>query len=100
MPFFYLSNHVQTKIYIVVVIKRGVKLYFTPLFIIFAKNILAMYDITLCVGGECPLKNQCLRYTLPVLGRQDFFGAMPYDVEKKTCEHFYPLPVDEKDETT
>lgn len=45
-----------------------------------------MYDITLCDGGDCPLKNACFRYTAAILGRQDFFGSPPF--VGMDCEHF------------
>ena len=48
-----------------------------------------MYDITLCSGGECPFKAYCFRNTAEVLGRQDFFGTVPYHYSTKTCEYFY-----------
>jgi hypothetical protein len=47
-----------------------------------------MYDICLCAGENCPLKQDCFRYTAPILGRQDFFGAPPY--QHNACEYFLP----------
>jgi hypothetical protein len=47
-----------------------------------------MYDITLCSGGECPIKFRCFRYTAEILGRQAFFGGIPFDINKNSCEHF------------
>lgn len=46
------------------------------------------YDITLCGGGACPQKNFCYRYTAEVLGRQTFFGAIPYENTTKSCDFF------------
>ncbi|MFY7888643.1 MAG: DUF2934 domain-containing protein [Spirosomataceae bacterium] len=46
------------------------------------------YDITLCGGGDCPLKHFCYRNTAEVLGRQNFFGSMPFDMTTKSCEFF------------
>lgn len=45
-------------------------------------------DITLCVGGACPIKKFCQRCTAPVYGRQDFFGSMPFDISAKSCSFF------------
>ncbi len=46
------------------------------------------YDITLCGGGDCPLKHFCYRNTAEVLGRQNFFGSMPFDMATKKCDFF------------
>jgi hypothetical protein len=46
-----------------------------------------MYDISLCTGYECPLRNTCLRFTLEVFGRQSFMLS-PYNKQTQTCEHF------------
>ncbi len=48
-----------------------------------------MYDMCMCGGKDCPLKNDCYRFTGEVLGRQDFFGSAPYDLITQSCEHFY-----------
>lgn len=47
-----------------------------------------MEDITLCGGGNCPLKQNCYRYTAEVFGRQDFFGSLPFDFAANECVHF------------
>lgn len=47
------------------------------------------YDIAKCMGGDCPLKNDCYRFTSETLGRQDFFGSVPYNLKDKSCEHFW-----------
>ena len=47
-----------------------------------------MEDITLCSGGNCPLKKNCYRYTAEVFGRQDFFGSIPFDFAVNQCAHF------------
>jgi hypothetical protein len=46
------------------------------------------YDITLCAGGDCPIKNFCHRHTAEVLGRQDFFGTLPFNFSSKKCTYF------------
>lgn len=45
-----------------------------------------MLDITLCGGGECPLKYACFRFTAEAYGRQDYFGSVPF--KAGNCEHF------------
>ncbi len=47
------------------------------------------YDITLCSGEGCPVKKYCERSTLEVLGRQDFFGTVPFDTVTRDCRFFY-----------
>ena len=44
--------------------------------------------MTMCSGGECPLKSNCIRCTGVVYGRTDFFGSPPFDKIEGTCEHF------------
>jgi len=34
------------------------------------------------------LKNNCLRFTSEICGRQDFFGKAPYNKLDLTCEHY------------
>ncbi|WP_394994051.1 hypothetical protein, partial [Emticicia sp.] len=46
------------------------------------------YDITLCAGGDCPIKQFCNRHTAEILGRQDFFGSIPFDFFNKNCSFF------------
>ncbi len=47
------------------------------------------YDITLCDGQHCPLKETCLRYTATIHARQDFFGKPPYEERKQHCQHYW-----------
>ncbi|MBP7281589.1 MAG: DUF2934 domain-containing protein [Leptospiraceae bacterium] len=47
------------------------------------------YDITFCGGGNCPLKENCLRFTGIAFGRQDFFGNIPYDFVNSNCDYFW-----------
>jgi hypothetical protein len=35
------------------------------------------YDITLCPGQNCPIKQNCSRFTDEILGRQDFLAKLP-----------------------
>lgn len=45
-------------------------------------------DLTMCTGGECPEKQNCLRSTKAKYGRVDFFGIVPYNFTNKSCEYF------------
>lgn len=46
-----------------------------------------MPDITMCEGKECPIKNQCYRYTANPSDYQSYFAESPWDGEK--CEMFW-----------
>ncbi len=46
------------------------------------------YDVTMCDGGECPRKEDCLRFTGERYARQDFFGSPPYNKQTGECELF------------
>jgi Protein of unknown function (DUF2934) len=47
------------------------------------------YDITMCVGGDCPIKKLCYRHNAEIEGRQDFFGNLPFDFTKNSCDSFW-----------
>lgn len=47
-----------------------------------------MNDLCRCSGGGCLLKNNCLRHTAAVYGRQDFFGTPPYESTSNTCNYY------------
>ena len=47
------------------------------------------YDITFCAGQDCPIKENCLRFTGVAYGRTNYFGSLPYDFTKKHCEHYW-----------
>ncbi|MEO0933465.1 MAG: DUF2934 domain-containing protein [Cyanobacteria bacterium J06641_2] len=54
-------------------------------------------DITLCPGENCPIKQNCYRFTLQVMGRQNFFTQIPYNSSTNSCKHFISnLPREEK----
>lgn len=54
-------------------------------------------DITHCCGQGCPLNKTCLRCTRVVMGRQNFFGACPYDFAKNACVYYWSdKPSDDK----
>lgn len=38
-----------------------------------------MADLTMCRGGECPLKNRCYRYTASPDEHQSYFVEIPGD---------------------
>lgn len=48
-----------------------------------------MADISMCEGKDCPIKQECYRYTAPVNEyRQAYFVYVPYDHAYKGCEYF------------
>ena len=48
-----------------------------------------MPDFTMCVGGDCPLKDNCYRYTAePNEYRQSVFCTIPYN-EEGGCYYFW-----------
>lgn len=49
------------------------------------------YDITMCPGDDCPLRDGCYRYLAVAAGRQDWFGATPYDRAAQRCAHFWDV---------
>lgn len=46
-----------------------------------------MADITKCYGKDCPIKDNCYRFTAPASFFQYFFIEVPYKEDK--CEHFW-----------
>ena len=46
-----------------------------------------MPDISMCKGEDCPLKNQCYRYTATPCEYQSYFVDPPYIEDE--CEFFY-----------
>lgn len=53
------------------------------------------YDMTMCPGQNCPIKQNCSRFTDEILGRQDFFGEAPYNFTTNSCEYFISNHPDE-----
>lgn len=47
------------------------------------------YDITMCMGGDCPIKKLCYRHNAEIEGRQDFFGNLPFNFVTNSCESFW-----------
>ncbi len=49
-----------------------------------------MPDITMCSGGDCPLKETCYRYkATPSEFSQSYFIEVPYDQEYEACGHYW-----------
>jgi hypothetical protein len=46
-----------------------------------------MPDISMCKGEDCPLKNECYRYTATPCEYQSYFVDPPYIEDE--CEFFY-----------
>ena len=56
-----------------------------------------MPDITMCAGGDCPLKENCWRFRAPPEPRwQSWFSAVPFDHETGTCLSFAELTLGER----
>jgi hypothetical protein len=51
------------------------------------------YDISMCGGDNCPKKQLCYRFTAEIVGRQDFFGNIPFDFSTNSCEMFWKDPI-------
>jgi len=55
-----------------------------------------MPDITMCTGGECPIRERCYRFkATPSEYRQSYFAVVPYAVvdggERGECRHYVPV---------
>ena len=46
-----------------------------------------MLDITMCTGEECPLKENCYRYTAKPSDYQSYFVESP--IENEECKYFW-----------
>ena len=46
------------------------------------------YDITLCPGKNCPIRQNCYRFTDKIPGRKNFFASVPYQVTTNSCDYF------------
>ncbi len=46
-----------------------------------------MPDITMCHGGDCPMKDSCLRYTARPGSWQVYFVDLP--LERDKCSKFW-----------
>lgn len=48
-----------------------------------------MPDYTKCNGDDCPLKNNCYRFTGTPSAHQSYFSEVPYDHKLKTCTEYW-----------
>jgi len=48
-----------------------------------------MPDISMCKGKDCPLKENCYRYTATPSCYQTFFVNPPYNREKRECDYYW-----------
>ncbi len=49
-----------------------------------------MPDISMCVGGNCPKKDSCYRYTAtPTPKWQSYFCKPPYNKKTKACANYW-----------
>ena len=57
-----------------------------------------MPDISMCFGAECPLKEQCYRFTAkPDEFRQSYFADPP--IKDGKCDYFWPNKKKEDEKT-
>ena len=59
-----------------------------------------MADITLCEGHRmCGFKWNCKRYqSLPNDIYQSYFIKVPFNLEKMTCDYYYPIKYKRREE--
>lgn len=50
-----------------------------------------MPDISMCKGGDCPLKETCYRFKATPSDWQSYFGETPYNEEKKDCDYYWKI---------
>jgi hypothetical protein len=53
-----------------------------------------MVDITLCPGGPCPRKENCLRFKTKTGNMQSWFVEAPLDENDMTCIYFIPVDLE------
>ena len=46
------------------------------------------YDMAMCEGLGCPLRDACYRFRAYPMGRQDWLGRSPYNGATGTCDAF------------
>lgn len=54
-----------------------------------------MPDICMCVGNECPLKENCYRFTAEPSYMQAYFTDPP--IKDGECEYYWPLKTQNND---
>lgn len=52
-------------------------------------NKILMADIAMCLGGECPVKENCWRHMAPASRWQSYLGTPPFDEDG--CEYFWDM---------
>jgi hypothetical protein len=52
-----------------------------------------MADITMCNGGDCPLKEKCYRFKATASAWQSYFVEAPYSMDG--CRYFWPIESEE-----
>jgi len=48
-----------------------------------------MADISMCSGVDCPLKENCYRYTAIKSDYQAYFMGVLYNEEDRVCKYFW-----------
>ncbi len=46
-------------------------------------------ESTMCQGENCPVKEDCYRFTAEVGLQQNVFETIPYNFETENCEYFW-----------
>jgi len=62
-----------------------------------------MPDISMCEGGNCPLKETCYRYkAVPNEYRQSYFETPPFKMieGEVKCEHYWEINIKVKKDDT
>lgn len=44
-----------------------------------------------CKGGNCPLKEECLRYAKKLTENQQYYTTVPYDENGGKCDFYLPM---------
>lgn len=52
-------------------------------------NKILMADIAMCLGGECPVKENCWRHMAPASRWQSYLSTPPFDEDG--CEYFWDM---------
>lgn len=52
-----------------------------------------MADITKCMGGNCPAKNNCYRFTAKEGMWQSYFMDVPFNEETKSCNNYWHIEI-------
>ena len=54
-----------------------------------------MSDITMCSGGNCPMRETCYRYKAEPSEYQSYFTETPYKMieGKIECDHYWEIDI-------